>query len=78
MAQPVLSLPKDAPTADIEHHRQIEKAAPGRDVGDVSRPELVRRAGHKAAVDPIGRGQRTRFALRGPHAPAAMTPHDPR
>jgi hypothetical protein len=35
--------------------REIEKAGPGRDVGDVGDPELVRLFGREVAIDQVGR-----------------------
>ena len=33
--------PHDAATVDVDHHREIQEARPGRDVRDVRHPELI-------------------------------------
>ena len=50
----------DAAAPDIEHDGQVEEARPGRDVGDVGHPELVRAVGREVPIDQIGRGLRCR------------------
>ena len=40
----------DTATPGIEHHGQVEESTPGRDVGDIGDPELIR-AGGREAVD---------------------------
>ena len=35
----------DAPAPDVEHDGQVDEAGPGRDVGHVGHPQLVRAVG---------------------------------
>ena len=65
--------PADDPAAErIEHHREIEEAGPGRDVGDVRHPEAVGLLSNKVALDQIGRraGARPARCRAHPQAPA--------
>jgi hypothetical protein len=43
----------DAPAEDVEDERDIDRAGPGRDVGEVGNPELVGAAGHELAIDQV-------------------------
>ena len=52
----------DAPAPRIEHDGEIEKAGPGRDVGDVGDPELVGAGRGEVALDEIGRRARVAIA----------------
>src|SRR5271154_2558472 len=45
----------DAAAEDIEHHRQVKKACPGRDIRDVSHPYAVWCRGGEIAVYQIWR-----------------------
>src|SRR5450755_376387 len=48
--------PADDPAAErVEHHRQVKKAGPGRDVSDIGNPQTVRRRCKEVAFDQIGR-----------------------
>ncbi len=51
----------------VEHHREIQEAAPGRHVGDVGHPELVRSIGGKFAPDEIRRSRGFATSSRGAH-----------
>ena len=57
-----------APAEAIEHHRQIQKSRPGRNVGDVGHPQLIGRGGVKIPLDQIRRRTRIGPADRGAHA----------
>lgn len=50
----------DASGEDVEDERDVDRAGPGRDVGEVSDPQLVRTRGPELPVDPtqrpLGRG----------------------
>jgi len=57
--QMTLHRPTDDPARPhIEHHRQVQKAAPGGDVGDVRDPQSIRSRSFKAPVHSI-KGHRT-------------------
>ena len=43
----------DATAPDIEHDGEVEEAGPGRHVGDVRDPELVRARGGEVALDQV-------------------------
>ena len=43
----------DPPREGIENHGQVEKAGPGRDVGDIGHPQNVRRIGIEVAIDQV-------------------------
>src|SRR6266540_2662984 len=62
----------DAAAEGVENYGQIEKASPRRNVGDVSHPELVRRAGGKFSLHKITCRTLLRSAPRrdGPRPPA--------
>ena len=63
--------PADDPTAEgIEHDGEIQEAGPGRNVGDVSDPELIRPLGAEVALDQIGRRSCIAIA-HGGHDPLA-------
>jgi hypothetical protein len=44
----------DAATVRIEHDSQIEKASPGRNVGDIGHPQQIRRFRREIALDQVG------------------------
>ena len=46
----------DTTTPDVDHHGEVEEPFPGRDVGDVGDPKLVRAVGRKVTIDEVGRG----------------------
>ncbi len=57
-AQMICHRPADDPTTeDIEHDRQIEKAHPRRNIGDVRDPEPVRCSGGEVALHAIRSGK---------------------
>src|SRR5271155_1295660 len=62
----------DPSAEDVEHHRQIEKAGPGWNVGDVGHPQTVGRCSGEVAFDQIRSGPGLAIAHRGydPVAPA--------
>jgi hypothetical protein len=76
--------PADDPAApDVDDHREEEEAGPGRDVGDVCDPELVRALGLELPLDEVGLRRRTvsrrRHAEASPgNASEAGLPHQPR
>ena len=46
--------PPDDPAAEhVENHGEVEKAATGRDVGDISHPERIGAVGHELALDEV-------------------------
>src|SRR6478672_9655089 len=45
----------DAPTARIEHHREIEETGPRRDIRDVCHPELIGSGGRERTLDEVRR-----------------------
>jgi hypothetical protein len=45
----------DAPGEGVEDDRQVEESRPGRDIGDVCDPELVRLLGVEVPIDQVGR-----------------------
>ena len=47
--------PDDAPREDVDHEGHIDEAAPGRHVGEVGDPELIRPRRGELAIDQIGR-----------------------
>jgi len=55
----------DASTEGVEYYRQIEKAGPGRDVGDIGHPEPIGRGRAEVARDQIRRGPRGALAHGG-------------
>jgi len=66
--------PADDPTAEgVEHHRQVKKAGPGRDVGQVGHPQGIRPIGAEVAVDQIRRLAAVISSCRD-HAPSAADP----
>jgi len=48
----------DAPAERIEHHRQIEKTRPSRDVRDIGDPQTIGRRSGGVAFDEVGCGSR--------------------
>ena len=72
-AQISLHRPAHDPAAeDVEHHGQIEKARPSRDVGYIGDPQAIGRRGGEVALDQIWGGSGVAIAHRGgyPVAPA--------
>src|SRR5512145_2925030 len=73
----------DDPAApDVDDDGEVEEAGPGRNVGDVGDPELVRAVGLELPLDEIGRDGRTVARRRHAEAPAgnasnAGLPHQP-
>ena len=47
--------PHDASSVDIDHEGHVQPALPGRDIGEVRHPELVRAVGLELALDVIQR-----------------------
>jgi hypothetical protein len=66
----------DAATEDVEHDREIEKAAARRDVRDIGHPQRVRRIRDERAIDQIGRLPRV-VARRRHDEPATADADDP-
>ena len=65
--------PADDPAAeDIHHHRQVEKAGPGRDVSDIRDPQSIGTLGDEVTLHQIGCRTGAAVADRGanPLAPA--------
>src|SRR5271167_2095714 len=62
----------DLAAEGVEHHRQIEKAGPGRNVSDIGHPQAIGPRGGEVALDQVGRGPRITVTHRGdyPVAPA--------
>ena len=60
----------NAATVRIEHHGEIEKPRPGRDVGDVGDPEPIRRFRREIALDQVRRLSAT-ILHRGGDEPAS-------
>ena len=68
-----LHRPTHDPAAEnVEHHRQIEKARPGRNVGYIGNPQPIGRRCAEVALDQVRRRPRGAIAHRGndPVAPA--------
>ena len=42
----------DAPAESVEHYRQVEKARPSRDVGDVGDPQTIRAPRRRSCARP--------------------------
>jgi hypothetical protein len=61
----------DAPAKRIECDRQIEKAGPRRNVGDVGHPQQVRALGGEVALNQVGRLPRPLANRRGDEPAAA-------
>jgi hypothetical protein len=61
----------DSAAESIEHHGQVKKARPGRDVGYISDPQTVGRRRHELAVDQIRRWPRVVITHGGGHPFAA-------
>src|SRR5690606_28986439 len=55
----------DAPGEDVNHEGDIDKATPGRDVGEVRDPQLVRPLGVEVALHLIARTWQCRVRQRG-------------
>jgi hypothetical protein len=67
----------DSATEDVQHHGQVQESRPGRDVGDISDPELVRGRGGKDPLHEVGRGRGGRIPPRRPDALAPAHAHQP-
>src|SRR5580700_7708609 len=84
-AQMSLHCPADDFAAEsIEHHRQVKKSSPGRDVSDVGDPQTVGRRGDEVAFDQVRCRSRVTIPHGGgyPWAPAyavkTRVSHQPR
>jgi hypothetical protein len=55
----------DAPAEHVHHERHVDPALPGRDIGEVRDPELVRPLGTELPVDPVQRAWRLRVRNGG-------------
>jgi hypothetical protein len=60
----------DAPGEGVEDDGKVEEAGPGRDVGDVGNPELVRPLGPEIPIDQIGGRPHPLVADGGPGLPS--------
>ena len=62
----------DTAAESVEHHRQVEKARPGRDISDIGDPHGVGRRTNEMAVEQIRCRPRAMITHRGNHpgAPA--------
>ena len=72
----------DPPTEGVEHHRQVEKAGPGRDIRNVGHPQRIRPIHAEVTVDQIRRLAAALPAGRDYAPPAAdpgeaTGPHQP-
>ena len=67
----------DAPREDIDHEGHVHEALPGRDVGEVRHPQLVRPIGLELPVHPIQRARRLGGGHRGAHRLAPASPLQP-
>src|SRR5215469_7322317 len=74
-AQMGLHRPAHDPAAEnVEHHRQIEEAGPGGDIGYIRYPQTIGRGGAEVALDQIRRRPRLVIAHSGDHPLARLTP----
>ncbi len=62
----------DRPGERVDHDRDVEEARPGRDVGDVGDPQLVRAARAERSVDEVRCRRRAAVADRRPDRPPAV------
>ena len=74
--------PAGAPADDpagvgVDDEGDVDKARPGRDVGEVRHPKPVRRWSTELAVDVIERARRRLVADRGAHRLPRITPAKP-
>jgi len=83
-AQVIFHRPADhLPRARIQRHRQVHKAHPCGNVGDVGHPEPVELEDPKVPLDQIGRQNHVFFRRRGPYeaspryASQSRQPHQP-
>jgi hypothetical protein len=60
------------PAERLQHHRQVQPAAPGPDVGDVRDPQAIGAVGGKRARHQVGRRCRIQVADRGPQSSTPM------
>ena len=73
----------DAPGEHVDDEGHIQPALPGRDIGEVRDPELVRTIGLELPVDPVQRarclavGDRGAHDLAAHHTAQAQAPHQP-
>nr|GFB76894.1 hypothetical protein [Tanacetum cinerariifolium] len=71
----------DSPSEDIDHESDIDETLPGRDVGEIADPQLVRPLCLELAVDPVERarclriGSRRAYDLAAHDAPQAGLTH---
>ena len=71
-----LHCPADyAAAKNIDHHREIKKSRPGRNIGNISNPESIRRLCSKAPLDQIRRGSRLQTAYGRLHSSATCHPN---
>src|SRR5262245_1642650 len=71
-----LHSPTDYAAAEnIDHHREIKKSRPGRNIGNISNPESVRRLCSKATLDQIRCGSRLQTAYGRLHSSATCHPN---
>jgi hypothetical protein len=61
----------DAPREDINDEGDVYEALPGRDVGEVGHPQLVRPLGLEVPFDAVQRARRLHVRHRRAHALAA-------
>ena len=67
--------PGDSTGIEVHHHRQIQPALTRRDVGDVSRPTLVRRLGFEVLLQQVLRNGMRPITVRGDlEAPLGTSP----
>jgi hypothetical protein len=65
------------PAPGVDDGGQVEEAGAGRQIGNVSHPEPVRRVALEAAVNQVRRPAGGLVAHRGPHEAAAVDAHQP-
>ena len=57
--------PDDAPGEHVDHEGHVDKPAPGRNVGEIRHPQLIRARGHELAIDEVRRTARVPGVRRG-------------
>jgi hypothetical protein len=67
----------DAPGKDVDDEGHVHKALPGRDVGEVAHPQLVRPLGAELSIDPVQRARSLGIGHRRSHALASHHPAQP-
>jgi hypothetical protein len=67
----------DAPSEDVDHEGDIDETLPGRDIGEIADPQLVRPLGLELAVDPVKRTWRLRIGKVVRTTLPRMTPRRP-